>query len=873
MPTKKPQPLFATSSRKEQATGIVESKDETNLTPAKNHYVKFSESIASPPRKIDNEIVVGDIGSEEADFIRQQRHLFKNFKSATGNIAPSSPVITNSNNAASMVSPGRESKLSNPFPTLDFSSLETLEHLLIIEDYSFAHPITTVHIGDTITFALAGSTKAHVEHSLKGVSDVKELCFETGLLQINHCRQFSFQPTVTGEIQVACEVDPDTFCMIEVKENTAPRIRKVVADNTGLTAVAVTFTESLDNVEKVDDDSFYDTDDNISDLDEEQDHLEPSSYDKVPADKDFIVCINESGFRPAVIQCECGDSVKFIAQSKHWFCNIACDGMFQNVLLDGDDDHPVYQIQFNHAGVFEVYNQDFYWINCRVEVAGNGHHGERVDFVMNPFNTIPPSVSNQSLPDYELLMDLKCSSDNRYIDEDVFSGSLAQSLSISTSKQQVTKAPPSYTFTSSNASPILKQTEALRLFGSFLPTSAAILKSQSSPTKSTISQPAAVTRSNPANADDSDEDGDDDDEDSDNENSNRRSKSSKANQARKAKKRRSYKKKHRQRLRKVEKERSNNNTTQVDSLEDSYNNPPKPVMLTRHSLATADWSEEFDDLPADNSLASDDRKPVQSNSTLSQEQTKAVTYEFESPAEQSPQLGQKPLHHLLYDHSEDGSMMSSFDPADDCGPFMEFADTDDDTEEDDNDDDASFTVLTPVKEKLQLPQHENQAQSNKSFNEEKNSITELLPSTPNSNQAESSSSSNNADRTTQVCTPDSGISNKRNILFSALGLKTPNTAVEMSYLSWTREPNDVDEDELEANCDDHINLLAYEDGQSDWSAEEEIVIDDDNVNNNVDEIEEESVEHLSAAPTELLETIAEEAVFEAALQDFFLDRK
>ena len=64
--------------------------------------------------------------------------------------------------------------------------------LVMIEDYAFSVSTMDVVVGQWIEFRLAEDVPAHAEHEICGISTVKQLCFESPLLQVAFVHHNSF---------------------------------------------------------------------------------------------------------------------------------------------------------------------------------------------------------------------------------------------------------------------------------------------------------------------------------------------------------------------------------------------------------------------------------------------------------------------------------------------------------------------------------------------------------------------------------------------------------------------------------------------------------------------------------------------------------
>lgn len=60
-----------------------------------------------------------------------------------------------------------------------------MEHEVLIEDFDFVVHYLQVNIGDKIIFRLSNRVPLHAEHIIYGVSETKQLCFESEVLHVS----------------------------------------------------------------------------------------------------------------------------------------------------------------------------------------------------------------------------------------------------------------------------------------------------------------------------------------------------------------------------------------------------------------------------------------------------------------------------------------------------------------------------------------------------------------------------------------------------------------------------------------------------------------------------------------------------------------
>eukprot|EP00598_Pedospumella_elongata_P013655 CAMPEP_0184995032 /NCGR_PEP_ID=MMETSP1098-20130426/51533_1 /TAXON_ID=89044 /ORGANISM="Spumella elongata, Strain CCAP 955/1" /LENGTH=1309 /DNA_ID=CAMNT_0027521221 /DNA_START=397 /DNA_END=4326 /DNA_ORIENTATION=- len=113
--------------------------------------------------------------------------------------------------------PPRTSSCST-VPIAHAPSLRT--KLVMIEDYAFSVSTMDVVVGQWIEFRLAEDVPAHAEHEICGISTVKQLCFESPLLQQEECTSYTYCPAHPGEIAVSCKIYPEMSCAIVVHPQT-----------------------------------------------------------------------------------------------------------------------------------------------------------------------------------------------------------------------------------------------------------------------------------------------------------------------------------------------------------------------------------------------------------------------------------------------------------------------------------------------------------------------------------------------------------------------------------------------------------------------------------------------------------------------------
>jgi hypothetical protein len=336
---------------------------------------------------------------EELRHIRSQRELFKNYKSSV----PFSSIAQSDNNDEDILR-----IQSEPFvdPEID-CVFECEDHNIIIEDFDFVERMITVYVGDTVSFSLSPSVPLHAEHIIYGTSENSLLNFESDVLQISDCSRFSVKTSSTGEIRVSCKIYHEMNCIIDVKPNTR-RMKPLSMDESGITAVALISETSMDShthsAHSISSESFYDSDDVLSDVDYEQgeennadddeddeidahhlisigDQLIKDPFSEDPHDlgdlyltdildaanlEDFVILVDEYSFRPDRVECAKHAVVKFVLDDACSSFTISCDGEFNEVSLNRFQ--KTYRHQFQRAGILEVYNNRFNFVCCRVEV-------------------------------------------------------------------------------------------------------------------------------------------------------------------------------------------------------------------------------------------------------------------------------------------------------------------------------------------------------------------------------------------------------------------------------------------------------------------------------------------------------------------------
>lgn len=156
------------------------------------------------------------------------------------------------------------------------------------------------------------------------------------------------------------------------------------------------------NMKASDSDSFYDSDDVLTDesvkFDSLADFQHPlSSYDFDPNMKVHSVYIDEFSFRPSHLTCKVGEAVRFVLEYGMKTCSLICEDEFESITLSSAV-KDTYIHQFKHTGIFEVKNEIFNFVGCTVHVSFSSPSVKIKQSAPKLFGSFSSTVAGGRLP-------------------------------------------------------------------------------------------------------------------------------------------------------------------------------------------------------------------------------------------------------------------------------------------------------------------------------------------------------------------------------------------------------------------------------------------------------------------------------------------